>query len=334
MCAAAEPAAAAPVQAVHAPATARSAAADAVDTERCLQPAMGMQLRRKRSAGGDMCARLQQRQRTCNRSDGGQGAAPSDSSDQQAIPSAEGDSGCRSGGRQNRQKGDSGGSDCAAIGTAADDTAAQPPAKTRAVMAGTGEVLAADMAESTPLLQRQDWGGLRARLQRDGYLLLRGVLPAGDVLKVQQRFSGEVLLGVCQARCISCMQAMQNTIPLRTSIMSLLASAGSRLPAAAAARCKARVLRARHLLPRGVTVCDTACLLQPGRAQWYSEHIEKLHNELRCTTAATAITQARAAEGAGSLGLLARQDLAAAPQVAAVLEAPQLFALTRSLLEV
>lgn len=55
---------------------------------------------------------------------------------------------------------------------------------TRAVMAGTGEVLAADMADSTALYVRQDWAQLRARLRRDGYLLLRGVLPTADVLKV------------------------------------------------------------------------------------------------------------------------------------------------------
>ena len=44
--------------------------------------------------------------------------------------------------------------------------------------------------------------------------------------------------------------------------------------------------------------------------------------------------QARAAEGAGGLGLLARQDLAAAAPVAAVLEAPALFALMQRLLQV
>ena len=44
--------------------------------------------------------------------------------------------------------------------------------------------------------------------------------------------------------------------------------------------------------------------------------------------------QARAAEGAVGLGLLARQDLAAAQVVARVLEAPPLFALMRRLLQV
>lgn len=44
--------------------------------------------------------------------------------------------------------------------------------------------------------------------------------------------------------------------------------------------------------------------------------------------------QARAAEGVGGLGLLARQDLAAAAPVAAVLEAPALFALMQRLLQV
>lgn len=44
--------------------------------------------------------------------------------------------------------------------------------------------------------------------------------------------------------------------------------------------------------------------------------------------------QARAADGEGGLGLLARQDLASAPGVAAVLEAPRLFALMRRLLQV
>ena len=44
--------------------------------------------------------------------------------------------------------------------------------------------------------------------------------------------------------------------------------------------------------------------------------------------------QARAAEGVGGVGLLARQDLAAAAPVAAVLEAPPLFALMQRLLQV
>lgn len=44
--------------------------------------------------------------------------------------------------------------------------------------------------------------------------------------------------------------------------------------------------------------------------------------------------QARAAEGATGLGLLGRQDLAAAPPVSAVLEAPALFALMQALMQV
>lgn len=53
-----------------------------------------------------------------------------------------------------------------------------------------------------------------------------------------------------------------------------------------------------------------------------------------CDSSSPVSPQARAAEGAGSFGLLARQDLAAAPPVAAVLEAPALFALMRHLLQV
>lgn len=104
--------------------------------------------------------------------------------DQQAAAPAERDSGCHNGSRNSKHS----------VGTRANGTAingvphtgvgADVHTATRAVMAGTGEVLAADMADSTALLQRQDWKGLRRRLQRDGYLLLRGVLPASTVLKV------------------------------------------------------------------------------------------------------------------------------------------------------
>ena len=44
-------------------------------------------------------------------------------------------------------------------------------------------------------------------------------------------------------------------------------------------------------------------------------------------------TQERLVDGAATLGLLARQDLAAAEAVAAVLEAPQLFDLMRGLMQ-
>jgi hypothetical protein len=100
------------------------------------------------------------------------------------------------------------------------------------------------------LYAQHDWPGLRARLQRDGYLMLRGVLPATAVRKARAFLLGE--LHAAKPRCFA-----------------------------------------------------------PGIP----------HSE------------ARAAEGAGSLGLLARQDLAAAPPVAAVLEAPPLFALMRRLLQ-
>jgi hypothetical protein len=106
------------------------------------------------------------------------------------------------------------------------------------------------MADSTALLQRLDWKGLRRRLQRDGYLLLRGVLPASTVLK------------------------------------------------------------ARGFLLEQLHAAKPECFV-PG---------------LPCS-------EARAAEGVGGLGLLARQDLAAAAPVAAVLEAPALFALMQRLLQ-
>lgn len=52
-----------------------------------------------------------------------------------------------------------------------------------------------------------------------------------------------------------------------------------------------------------------------------------------CFAPGVCCSQARAAEGAKALGLLSRQDLAAAPQVAAVLESPQLFQLMAGLLQ-
>ena len=71
-------------------------------------------------------------------------------------------------------------------------------------MAGTGEVLAADMADSTGLLQRQDWKGLRRRLQRDGYLLLRGVLPVSTVLKVIKLLSSGACRGLLHMQFQQC----------------------------------------------------------------------------------------------------------------------------------
>ena len=41
------------------------------------------------------------------------------------------------------------------------------------------------MLDATPLWASGDWERLRERLQLDGYLLLRGVLPETDVLQVR-----------------------------------------------------------------------------------------------------------------------------------------------------
>lgn len=195
----------------------------------------------KRATGTDTCAdRAQQRMRRSACSDGQQIGAPADVADQQQEPAAERDSDRSRGGRHKKQ------SDIGGVS----GTAAGVPARVRAVMAGTGEVLAADMNDSTALYEQRDWHSLRSRLQQDGYLVLRGILPACDVLK------------------------------------------------------------ARTFL------------------------LEKLHEaKPHCFAPGVPCSEARAAEGAGSLGLLARQDLAAAPPVAAVLEAAPLFSLMRSLLQ-
>lgn len=126
--------------------------------------------------------------------------------------------------------------------------------------------------------------------------------------------------------------------------------AGARIPVGAVAQSQARVLCAGPALQRGATLgfalrhtdllthdleCwltrqqTTACMrtvlpekdIQMFRPKWVAETVQ-------------VDVQARAAEGAGGLGLLARQDLAAAAPVAAVLEAPALFALMQRLLQV
>lgn len=104
---------------------------------------------------------------------------------------AERDSGRRSGGGRRRKDSGIGG----VTGSDSKDL--------RAVMAGTGEVLAADMAESTALHAAQDWEGLRDRLQREGYLLLRGVLPTVAVLQVRVlRNGGGLRYYACFRRCL------------------------------------------------------------------------------------------------------------------------------------
>ena len=55
---------------------------------------------------------------------------------------------------------------------------------TLTIMAGTGELQAADMDDLTDAYMAKDWQTLRVRLQQDGYLLLRGVLNVDDVHKV------------------------------------------------------------------------------------------------------------------------------------------------------
>lgn len=187
MCAPAEPVAAAPALAPS-PTAMRGDAAGPIEALPRPQHTGGVQLRCKRGASNDTCAAPQQRQRiSAAGADGSQGAESREGSDQQVGSPAERNSGRISGGRHSRQTGDSSAFDSTAAAmpeTSAADTAAEVPLKRKRVMAGTGEVLAADMADSTPLLVSQAWGDLRGRLQRDGYLLLRDVLPASDVLKV------------------------------------------------------------------------------------------------------------------------------------------------------
>lgn len=164
----------------------------------------GLQLAGKRPRSRT-CSGPQQRQRT--RSDEGAAAGDANaaedaiaatlaavSTDQQAVAPVERDSGCQIGSQHSKHHGGTRANRTAIDGETKTGATGDARQATRAVMAGTGEVLAADMADSTLLLQLQDWKGLRRRLQRDGYLLLHGVLPASTVLKVLQRLMAPVLL--------------------------------------------------------------------------------------------------------------------------------------------
>jgi hypothetical protein len=174
-------------------ATARSSVAQCRSGRAC-----SAHLRVKRRGSSKACDRPQQRQRTRS----GEAEAAGDAktaefatasalargrTDQLAITPAERDSGCHNGSLTSRQANDVDSNKTAINGTATSGPESEALAHTRIVMAGTGEVLAADMLDSTPLLQRQDWDALLQRLQQDGYLLLRGVLPASTVLKVLRR---------------------------------------------------------------------------------------------------------------------------------------------------
>lgn len=66
----------------------------------------------------------------------------------------------------------------------------------RAVAAGDGVVLAAPMRDSAELFRHGDVGGLRARLAEDGYLLVRGLVPARDV-----RAARRAVLSKLQEEC-------------------------------------------------------------------------------------------------------------------------------------
>lgn len=54
----------------------------------------------------------------------------------------------------------------------------------RRVKAGSGTVTAADMVDSSALLQSGQLEAAQQRLAKDGYLLLRGYLPAARVSMV------------------------------------------------------------------------------------------------------------------------------------------------------
>jgi hypothetical protein len=194
----------APVGTVSAEPPDTAAAVSISSCQRRSRRARSSQLAGKRPRG-EACTGPQQRQRARigdGAENGGADAAGDATAatlaavgtDQQAAAPVERDRGCHSGSQGSKNS-----VGIHAKGTATDagpsnSIRAELRTPSRTVMAGTGEVLAADMADSTGLLQRQDWKGLRRRLQRDGYLLLRGVLQASTVLKVLQPLTVPVLL--------------------------------------------------------------------------------------------------------------------------------------------
>lgn len=58
--------------------------------------------------------------------------------------------------------------------------------QTRRVWAGTGEVEAGELCDSTAAFQAEDWPSLRSRLAEEGYLFLRGVLDRQAVLEARK----------------------------------------------------------------------------------------------------------------------------------------------------
>ena len=63
---------------------------------------------------------------------------------------------------------------------------AASPNKQRSVSAGRGQVMALPMLDSGPCWRDSDLGALRENLARDGYLLLRGVLPRAKVIAARE----------------------------------------------------------------------------------------------------------------------------------------------------
>ncbi len=72
------------------------------------------------------------------------------------------------------------------------------------IKAGNGKVTAAQMVDSSALLQSGQIEAAQQRLAKDGYLLLRGYLPTAKVAEVSP------LSAVCQVRC-GCIQSASST---------------------------------------------------------------------------------------------------------------------------
>lgn len=55
----------------------------------------------------------------------------------------------------------------------------------RDVKAGTGTVSARPLRDSSELLRQGEYPALRSRLDQDGYVYLRGLIPRQNVVQVQ-----------------------------------------------------------------------------------------------------------------------------------------------------
>jgi hypothetical protein len=162
------------------------------------------------------------------------------------------------------------------------------------ILGGKGEVLARMMEDSSALWRARDVEALRAVLARDGYLLLRGILPRADVERG------------------------------RTAALAVLAKEQPHL----------FVSRNSNEKKEKEVMKKSSSASSPSSSSPSLDQEDAAASASAASAAAAAAADGGLlVPGAANLGLLSRQHIAALPEVRAVVESPELFDLAEALLE-